>query len=257
MSGSYSLSLAAVDILSQTLNVNLRLFPFEIPSFGRLQEDRVRIARAVFDDLSKRGLIRGREIDPDLTLALRTLARFQIAVAAMGTLDESRQLFARASATAETGVLAVQDGQKIRIQEIRPTALAAAMVGLLPRMEAGPGQSVTLTKPVATVAARDGDEDYFGGVHTSTLGRPTDALRLVEGYLARPRTGSGFFAVTGRDRYGKEIRAGELGWYDTDAGRYLNLSQPPGDDGQIHNSFAPADSTRLTRQLNHLIESVA
>ena len=257
MTGSYSLSLAAVDILSQSLSLNLRLFPFEIPSFGRLMEDRVRIAKAVFTDLRRRGLIRGSEVDPDLRRALRTLADFRIAVAAMGTLEEGRHLFARASAAGEDGVLAVQDGQKIRIQEIRPATLAAAMVGLLPRMEAGPGQSVTLTKPVATVAARDGDEDFFGGVHTSTLGRPTDALRLVEGYLSRPRIGSGFFAVSGRDRYGKEIRAGELGWYDTDAGRYLNLSRPPGDDGQTHNSFAPADPARLAWQLGQLIESVA
>jgi hypothetical protein len=250
MATSFSLSLAAVDVLSQTLNVNTRLFPFEIPSFGRMQEDRVGIARAVFADLARRGLIRDGDLVPDLRQALLTLADYRIAIAAMGTLEEGRTLFARASAAAEHGVLAVQEGERLRLEPIRPTALAVTMVGLLPRLEAGVGQSVTLTKPAAAVGARP---DYLSQVHAS---RPKDAaLRIAESYLSKPRTGSGFFAVTARDRHGKEIRAGELAWYDTDAGRYLSLSRPPGHDGQVHGTFSPADPARLTQALSQLIES--
>jgi hypothetical protein len=252
MTGPYSLSLAAVDVLGQTLDVNVRLFPLKIPSVGQLQEDRVRIARAVFSDLARRGLIRRGEIDPDLRRALHTLADYHVAVAAMGTLEEGRQLFARASATAEAGVVAVQDGQQLRLELIRPTALAATMVGLLPKADAAPGQSLTITKP-----APEGPADgYFAGVH-----RPRRAvdpnLRLAEGYLNRPRTGAGFFAVSARGRNGKEIRAGQVGWFDTDAGRYLDLTRPPGEDGQIHGTVSPADSARLTRQLGALIEAAA
>lgn len=251
MAASFSLSLAAVDVLSQTLDVNVRLFPFEIPSFGQTQADRRRIARAVFADLAKRGLIRRGELDPDIRRALRTVADYKIAVAAMGQLEEGKQLFARASANAETGVLAVQDGQQLKLELIRPTALAVTMVGLLPKADGGPGQSVTLTQP-ATVGG--GHDDVMTRIH----GPATDpAMRLVESYLTRPRTGSGFFAVSGRDRHGREMRAGEVGWMDTDAGRYLNLSRPPSDDGQIHGTFSPADATRLTQQLGQLIESVA
>jgi hypothetical protein len=126
------------------------------------------------------------------------------------------------------------------------------MVGLLPTVEAGPGQSVTITQPAA-VGGRGDDDD---GVFTrSSAADPV--MRIVEGYLSRPRTGSGFFAVSGKDRYGREIRAGELGWMDTDAGRYLNLSRPPGEDGQVHGTFSPADPARLTQQLGQLIQSVA
>ena len=74
MAGPYLLSLAAVDVLSQTLDVDTRLFPFEIPSFGRLQADRARIARAVFTDLARRDLIANGEIEPDLRRALHTVA---------------------------------------------------------------------------------------------------------------------------------------------------------------------------------------
>jgi hypothetical protein len=127
------------------------------------------------------------------------------------------------------------------------------MIGLLPKVDAGPGQSVTLTRPAVVGGRRDDGQDYFARVH-----RPADpVLRIVEGYLTRPRTGAGFFMVSGRDRHGKEIKAGELGWFDTDAGRYLSLSRPAGDDGQLHGTFSPADPARLTQQLGQLIQSVA
>ena len=70
----YTLSMPAVDVLSQTLDVNLRQFPFEIPYFGEYQSDRKRIAKEVFVDLHRQGLIRGGDIDPGLTRALRTLS---------------------------------------------------------------------------------------------------------------------------------------------------------------------------------------
>jgi hypothetical protein len=254
-SDSYTLSLAAVDVVSQTLGVNVRLFPLEIPSFGEFQEDRRRIATAVFVDLAKRGLVRRGDLDQDLTRALRALSDFQIAVAVMGTPEEGKQLFARASANADTGVLAVQDGQQLKLRLIRPTAVAVTMVGLLPKADAGPGQSVTLSKP-APVGGRQDNGDDYSPVHGAHR-RVDPALRIAEGYLTRPRTGSGFFSVSGRDRHGKEMQAGGVGWFDTDAGRYLSLTRPPGDDGQIHGTFSPADAGRLTQQLGQLIQSVA
>jgi len=255
MADSYTLSLAAVDVVAQTLGVNVRLFPLEIPSFGQYQQDRVRIAKAVFTDLAGRGLIRRGDLDQDLTRAVRALSDFQIAVAAMGTLEEGKPLFARASATADTGVLVVQEGQQLKLRLIRPTAVAVTMVDLLPKVDAGPGQSVTLSKPAPVGGRQDNDDDFspVRGAHR----RVDPGLRIAEGYLTRPRTGSGFFSVSGRDRHGKEIRAGGVGWFDTDAGRYLSLTRPPGDDGQIHGTFSPADSGRLTQQLGQLIQSVA
>jgi hypothetical protein len=255
MADSFSLSLAAVDVLGQTLGVNLRLFPLEIPSFGQYQQDRVRIARAVFLDLNKRGLVKRGELDQDLTRALRTMSDFQIAVAVMGMPEEGKQLFARASANAETGVLATQEGQQLKLKLIRPTALAVSMVDLLPKVGAGPGQSVTLAKPVA-VGARHNDEDGYTPMRRAQA-RVDPAMRIAEGYLTRPRKGSGFFSVSGRDRNGKEMSAGGVGWFDTDVGRYISLARPPGDDGQTHGTFSPADPARLTQQLSQLIQTVA
>lgn len=254
MVDSFSLSLAAVDVLAQTLDVNLRRFPLEIPSVGETEDDRVRIARAVFTDLAKRGLVRHGELHEDLTMALRALSDFEVAVAAMGTLEKGKRLFARASANRDAGVLAVQEGQQLTVTLIRPTALAMTMVGLLPKVEAGPGQSVTVAQPAA-VGGRGDDEGGFSSVRGG--GRSDPVLRIAESYLSRPRTGSGFFTVSGRDRHGKEIKAGSVGWFDTDAGRYLSLTRPVGEDGQIHGTFSPADPARLIQQLGQLIQAAA
>jgi hypothetical protein len=254
MTRSFTLSLAAADIVAQLLGVNIRLFPFEIPSVGQFQEDRIRIARAVFTDLAKRGLVRQGGVDRELELAMRTLSNYVIAVAVMGTVEKDREIYARASATGETGVLAVKEKQSLRFELIRPTGLAMSLVGLLPKAQAGPGQSVTISRPgPAKHRLESDDESVFGNVRPST----EQQVRVAENYLSRPRTGTGFFAVSGRDRHGREVRAGGLTWFDTDAGRYLSLSRPPDDDGAIRSTFSPADSNRLTHSLGEMIESVA
>jgi hypothetical protein len=254
MTRTFTLSLAAADIVAQLLGVNIRMFPFEIPSVGQFQEDRIRIARAVFTDLAKRGLVRQGGVDRELELAMRTLSNYVIAVAVMGTVEKNREIYARASATGETGVLAVKEKQSLRFELIRPTALAMSLVGLLPKAQAGPGQSVTISRPGPAKHRRESDdESVFGNVRPST----EQQVRVAENYLSRPRTGTGFFAVSARDRHGRELRAGGLTWFDTDAGRYLSLSRPPDEDGAIRSTFSPADSTRLTHSLGEMIESVA
>lgn len=250
----YTLTLPQVDVLAQTLDVNVRQFPFEIPSFGEFVVDRQRIARQVFADLGRQGLIRGADIDPGLTRALRVLSQPVITVSAMGTVEKTKKVYARAATDGESGVLAVKEGERFRLEPIRPTALAVSLVGLLPKVEAGPGQSVTITRYVET--ARDEDADFLAPVHARSGNE--QQLRVAASYLARPRTGTGFFAVSGRDRRtGKELRGGSLTWIDTDTGRYLTLSRPVGEDGQVRSTFSPADSARLTQQLGEMIESLA
>ncbi len=252
MPRSFSLSLAAVDMLSQVLRVNCRLFPFEVPSFGQFEQDRNRIARAVFTDLASRGLIAGDRIDPDVEAALVVTAEHEVGVGAMGTVETDRQVRARAAASGTTGVLAVQEGQSVRFELISPAGLARALVALLPPAAAGPGQSVQVTQQ----APRPPDE-HGGFVQQVRLPRTTsDAqLRLAASMLERPRTGFGFFAVSGRGRHGREVEAGTVGWIDTDAGRYLSVSKPE-PDGAVRATYSPADGARLAHQLGELIQSV-
>jgi len=251
---SFTLSLAAADVLAQTLRVNIRQFPFDIPSVGTYQQDRIRVAKAVFLDLADRGLVRGGTIEPELVRAMRALSGYVISVAAMGTVEGDRKIYARAASTGETGVLAVRHEQGLRLELIRPTALAVTMVGLLPPAEAGPGQSVTLTSPGPAQVGEE--DDLFADVRPGS-GSQQHQLRIAASYLHRPRTGTGMFAVSGKDRGGRERQGGGLMWLDTDAGRYLTTSWPPGEDGQVRSTFSPADSARMSHALGELIESVA
>lgn len=252
MPRSFSLSLAAVDMLSQVLQVSCRLFPFEIPSFGQFDEDRDRIAKAVFTDLTNRGLIRANRIDPDVEAALTTTADHDVAVALMGTTEKDRTVRARAAAAGSTGVLAVQEGQSLRFELIGAGGLARAVVGLLPQAQAGPGQSVQVEQPRRP--------EQVGGGFVQQVRAPRTAVqaqvRMAASILERPRKGFGFFTVSGRGRHGREVDAGSLGWIDTDAGRYLTLTRPS-PDGAVRATYSPADSARLAQQLGELILAAA
>ncbi|SDC90229.1 ESX secretion-associated protein EspG [Actinokineospora iranica] len=254
MPRSFSLSLAAVDMLSQALRVNCRLFPFEIPSFGQLEEDRNRIAKVVFTDLSNRGLIHHSEVDPDVAAALTVTSDHDIGIGMMGTVNHDRRIRARAAAAGSTAVLAIQEGQSIQFDLISPAALARSLVALLPPAQAGPGQSVQV------IEAAPQPRDDSGGGFVQPVRAPrtnTDAqLRMAAAMLERPRTGYGFFTVSGRGRHGREVDAGTVSWIDTDAGRYLSLSRPE-PNGAIRATYSPADNARLAQQLGDLILSAA
>jgi hypothetical protein len=119
-------------------------------------------------------------------------------------------------------------------------------------LSAGPGQSVTITQ-----SGPGETGNVLAPVHAGRSASEQQS-RIAEAYLSRPRTGTGFYSVTGRDRrMGRELQGGNLTWIDTDAGRYLMVSRPPGEDGQVRSTFSPADAPRLTYQLGSLIESVA
>ncbi|MBC6446662.1 ESX secretion-associated protein EspG [Actinokineospora xionganensis] len=252
MPRSFSLSLAAVDMLSQLLRISCRQFPFEIPSFGQLEEDRNRIAKAVFTDLANRGLVRRNQLDADLEAALTVTGDHDIGIGMMGTVEKDRPVRARAAAAGTTAVLAVQEGQTIRFELISPAGLARSLVGLLPGMAAGPGQSVQVVEAPPQPKSDDGFVQQVRAPRSTSEAQ----LRMAAAMLERPRTGFGMFTVTTRGRRGRQADAGTVSWIDTDAGRYLSLSRPS-PDGSIRATYSPADSVRLTQQLGELIESVA
>ncbi|GLW92399.1 ESX secretion-associated protein EspG [Actinokineospora globicatena] len=246
MPRSFTLSLAAVDVLGQVLGVSPRLFPFEVPSFGRFAEDRDRIAKAVFADLYGRGLIGRDQLDHDVETALRITSEHDVGIGVMGTVEKDRPVRARAAVLGATAVLAVQEGQTIRFDLMAPSSVARALVDLLPAAKAGPGQSVMVTE--APVAQEGG---FVRPVRAARSTSDTQ-LRLAATMLERPRTGFGFYSVVGKGRHGREVEAGTVGWIDTESGRYLSVSRPQ-PDGAIRATYSPADAARLIRQLDELI----
>ena len=256
MPTTFGLSFAAVDILAEGLQVNCRVYPFTIPSFGEYADDRVRIAEAIKNDLVNRGLADHRRVGPEVTDALRMLTNHHVAVAVMGDVESGRKIYARAAVAGRKAMVVRQEDQMLKFELVRPEGLARTVAALLPPLKPGPGQSVTITRPVAHPVTAPDDENlsFRQPVSRAQTTNPAQ-LRGAEEMLRRKRLGSGHFAVTGRDRGGNTKQAPPLGWIDTDAGRYLvqNLDRPDVEGG----TFFPADAARITQQLNELLKSVS
>lgn len=244
MAGSFALSLAAVDVLSQLLGVDPRRYPFEIPSVGDRGEDRTRIARAVFADLAERGLVGEDGVLPRVARALRAVAEPDVGVAVSGSPETGALLRARGAVVGGSGVVAVQEGQHVRFTPVEAHALARALVDLLPDAAAGPGQSVRVEQAPEPAEPALGVAEPVRAPRTPAQTQ----LRVARELLGRPRTGFGFFAVSCRD-----ADVGTLGWIDTDAGRYLSLTRPS-PDGAVRVTYSPADPSRLARQLDELLQ---
>jgi hypothetical protein len=255
MPTSFGLSFAAVDILSEGLRVDCRVYPFKIPSFGEFSEDRVRIAGAIRNDLISRGLADHRDLAPEVVDAIRLMSDYQVAVAVLGDVEGGRKLYARAAATARRGMVVQQEDQILRFELVRPESLARSVVALLPTVKAGPGQSVTITQPAPRPVRQDDDQGFRQPVAVPRSVTAPAQLRGAEEILRRKRIGSGHFAVTGRDRHGRVTEAPGLGWIDTDAGRYLVQAHER--EHVTSGTYFPADGTRMIHQLNELLKSVS
>lgn len=255
MDGAFELSLAAVDILSEALGLDCRVFPLRVPSVGAVLEDRVRIARAVFGDLAKRGLVYHDRLSLDIVGALRLLATNQVSISIAGLRDDDPPLYARAASSGREAVLVLQLPNGLRFEGIRPTGLVRAAVGLLPRAKAGAGQSITIAdepKSAAPLWPEDEPDSFVQPARPSRSG--SESLRAAAAaILQRPREGTGNFTVHGRDRHGHEITIGDVSWFDTDAGRYLSRRTTDA-DGRHFYTWSPADRSRLEQVLGDLVD---
>lgn len=247
---SFDLSFTAVDILSQGLGINCRVFPFQLPSVGQYLEDRVRIAAAVRDDLHRRGLARGGDLAREVESALRLLGGQDTAIAVLGNTSMGGALYARAAMAGGDAAVVVKKDQVLRFSVVRPEALIHSVVQLLPPAKAGPGQSVSITQ---TGSAPPPDAEAGFTMRTAVRAPRTSAdaqLRMATDILRRPRLGDGYFVVTHGSR-----RAPGLSWTDTDAGRYLSVTRTD-DRGDTHVTYSPADSHRVAHKLGELVDGL-
>ncbi|RSM83357.1 ESX secretion-associated protein EspG [Amycolatopsis sp. WAC 01375] len=251
MPHSFSLSLAAVDILLEYGRLGTAPAPFEVPHMGTTTDQRAMVREAVFRDLEGRGLMRGGRLDADVELALATFVNPQLAVWTVAQMDNDKQLFARATTNGQFAVVVRQDENLLVFEETRPTAIVASIVDLLPLTPAGPGQSVTIAKPArAPKRARNDDAyDPFAQVSGPRSHGSNPQQRHVERIFEKPMKRVGQFSVY--------IRGGQvfppLAWFDTEAGRFMMTSRQAA-DGQSWLTYAPADNARIAQQLYAQLE---
>ncbi|ALG05948.1 ESX secretion-associated protein EspG [Kibdelosporangium phytohabitans] len=234
------LSLPAIDALWEDLKLGSIPFPLEVRSHGETIEERLRIKAAVYSDLETRGLARRHRPEPELEDALTLLARPAICIDAVAMLDmrDRKSLKAMVVATGRQAMLVIQRDLKISFTPIRETALASSIVEVLPQVKPGPGQPMTL--PV---------EMLSGGSHRRPDPEHRMTLQRLQGVMQRPVLRAGQFGITVRDRQGRTNRLPGIGWFDTDAGRFMNIVRSA-QGGEAWLTLTPADGPRMAHRIS-------
>lgn len=235
MVDTITLSVPAVDVLAEHLDLAVRQYPFDVPRGGA--DERARARPRVWEELERNGLARGSRPEPEVEDALYLMSGSEVAIAAAGLLDVSRghRLAARVVATGEVGLVGVLDARGLRMTFIDPERLPRACVDLVPEAPPGPGERLRAVADRSAGVPADGDIEGL------------DALRTV---TARPKSRLGHFLVTGGGDRGRSQRVGNVVWFDTPQGRYTLRGERGGADVV---EVEPADRDRVVGQLQALV----
>lgn len=249
---SFSMSLAAIDLVFEHLELGRAPFPFEVPHLGQTFTERGQIREAVFRDLESRGLMRRGRLDADVETALVTFVKGTVAVTAAASVDGGDRLFARSATDGRTGVLVRQDGNLMVFTEIRPVGVVPEIVNLIPPMRPAPGQSVTIAKPAPQTRPRHAAPDSydpFAEVSGPSRTQASPQMRAVERMFDKPKLRMGQFTafVRGVDDKGRSLSP--VVWFDSEDGRIFSTSRES-EDGQKWLTYAPADNSRIGQHLN-------
>lgn len=259
MSPIITLSLAAFDVLWEELRLGSPPYPFQIPSYGETHEERSRIRAAVHADLEERGVTeRGRVAQP-IAAAMALVARPHIQLDTISTVDvqaaQSSMLRAAAAARGRDAVLMVQEGQMVRLEWTRDTALAASIVSLLPPTKAGPGQEVSL--PAGLVGASgDGRPamPQMAVTRRTAASVSKDQQKALATMLEPAVLRLGQIGVGLYDERGRVRRLPGMSWFDNAAGRYYSVVAR-GRDGQDWATVSPGDGSRMVYRLGEMIRT--
>jgi len=252
------LSTVEVDVLCAHLEIGRLPYPLGVPSAGFRWDERAAVIERAWEGLAARGLVHGSTLDEDVADLLRLLARPALGVDAVGDIGAPlRALAVRDGARAAAAMLT---GTGLTMVEIRPTALVATLVDLLPYAEPGPGYAFNF--PHRVLAADDPDDlddpdeelPFGGGGHDVLVrgGMSKGDARLLAS-LVEGRVRGGQFGITCWNRArGDTIRQPTLvTWFDTHAGRYLVVRE--------HDwvSVAPAGTDRLAARVDQVLTTMA
>lgn len=144
-----------------------------------------------------------------------------------------------ASAGAVDAVVAVRDGDVVRIAPASRHRLVEALVAELPEAPAGRGAELVVTGAEIN-ALREPSE-------VSERQVPEQVTQLLKAVRLPVRDGGELYAAT-RDGFGRCVTRGPVWYADTDHGRYLNYTSGVGDNLKI--VHAPATTATLAAALD-------
>jgi hypothetical protein len=248
------------DVLWEHYGLDQMPLVLKVPSPGRTDDERKGIVRRVWDGLAQRGLGSPVGLDPTLERLLLLLRRADREIDGrlwLGTDGTDGgggadvRLFT--AATGEDAVLATLAGQTLTLRGADATGLPRFALSVLPPMQAGPGQSITLPSAdfEAAAAAATKQEELATELRDRGV-RAADATALAE--MIGDIVHRGQYGCAMRDRWGRRVRARRvISFFDTAGGRYLQVRRE--DDGaEPWTTISPADGRRMLQQLSALHE---
>lgn len=252
MNQSVVLSRTELDVVWEAERLGARHVALDVDSPGTTFAERADIVDAVWSDLARRELAKGRRLTPYVLDLLGVLARPSVAVDVWQW--SNAQVSALAAATAHHGVLGVLDGDECWLIPVRANALAEAAVSVLGDMHAGVGEAQSVPHDVLVSASAAAGDDAH-----ALVGELED--RGVELYVAQEIAGmllgtvlKGQFGVEHYSPDGRRWTSEHVvAFHDTDAGRYLVQVDTAG-DGVDWCTVAPADKRLLIDRVAELIE---
>jgi hypothetical protein len=183
---------------------------------------------------------RGR-LDVEVVEALKVLCRAEVEFSGWVATQEKGTVGLFAGASGREGILAVRDGDDVRLRRAQPKKLAETLVGQLPEFPAGAGVPVSV--PVEELRAAADRRPGAVSVQPVPRAEVRQVLRVAE----LPATGSGELWVAVRDKVGRRRQVSHpLRYADTERGRFLNLLQ---EDWFV---LAPASWSELVTRLRNL-----
>jgi hypothetical protein len=237
------------DVLWEHLDLGDMPLILKVPSPGKTNTERARLVAAAWHSLDAKGLGRSVDLDPRLIQTLRLISRPQRELD--GRLWLGRSVRLMAAADEESGVLAVQEGDRLTLRAADGLGLPRHALSVLPPAIAGTGHSVTLPSKDFEAAAREATapKDFEAALRRRGL-RESDAEALRK-MIANVHH-QGQFGAAARDKWGRRIRTPRvISFFDTEAGRYLQVRRDSA-NGEPWTTISPADHRRLLQQLTEL-----
>jgi EspG family len=160
--------------------------------------------------------------------------------------DKTRGVLA--GAIGREAVLAIRDGDEVKITQIKPETLPMALVSQTPDVPPSRGEAVNVLRS-DMLATSGGRQRTAAGVGM----RPAPPeVRILQRIIAQPTTGGGELYVAIRDRVGRRKSVPDpLRYADTETGRWLNHTTNTS-DGEQRILVAPATRADLAARLQEM-----
>lgn len=248
-----TISALEFDVLWEHLRLGEMPLVLRVPSPGRTYTERRELVAEVWQALEARSL--GRRLSVDERLARLLWLLDQPDQEVDGRLGASRGMRVLVAARGDAAVFATLSKRGLMLAEAPVTGLAREALSWLPPVAAGVGESVTVRSAVLDAAAAEADtaEEFEFALCGHGM-RVRDAA-ILRGMMTGVRR-QGQFGAAARNRWGHRRRAPHVvGFFDTDAGRYLQVRAAT-EDGESWSTVSPADNRLLVQQVEALLAGV-